>query len=281
MPIKAKGIVRAVTSGDCLTIARTGKDAFEEQCYLAYVQAPRVGNYQRSEEPFAFEAREFVRSKLIGQKIDFTIEYMIKERRFVTIKWEDSSINLMLAEKSLAKANERKSNNDTYAAIAAASETASAAKSGVWNTDEKHLAKHNRTVTYHGEQDYKPEKILASQPKEPQPAILEHVFGTNFVSLYLSKASVNIKMQMVHLYTPKETEQEVVDAGKSFVAKMLLHREVSVKLTRVDDYGNLVGRIFFPKGDIGTEILNRGLAKLSTPRDTNFDAEYFAQLKKA
>jgi staphylococcal nuclease domain-containing protein 1 len=69
-------MVRAVQSGDCLTLAKTaGKDPFEEQCYLAFVSAPRCGNNNRSEEPFAFDAREFVREKIIGRKVDFTIEY--------------------------------------------------------------------------------------------------------------------------------------------------------------------------------------------------------------
>lgn len=86
---------------------------------------------------------------------------------------------------------------------------------------------------------------------------------------------------MVHLYTPKDAPAEVSEQGKAFVAKMLLHRDITVKLTRLDDHDNLVGRIYFPKGDIASEILNRGLAKLSTPRDANFDAEYFAQLKQA
>ena len=80
----------------------------------------------------------------------------------MTIKWEDSSINLQLVQKSLAKANERKSNNEVYAEIAAASEKASTNKGGVWSTDEKHQQKHTRQVTYFGEPDYNPSKILAA-----------------------------------------------------------------------------------------------------------------------
>lgn len=62
---------------------------------------------------------------------------------------------------------------------------------------------------------------------------------------------------------------------------MLLHRTVGVKLARVDERGDLVGRIFYQQGDIAAEILKNGLAKLSTPKDTNFDSEYFKELKQA
>ena len=62
---------------------------------------------------------------------------------------------------------------------------------------------------------------------------------------------------------------------------MLLHRTVGVKLQRVDDRNELQGRILFPQGDIASEILKNGLAKLSTPKDMNFDAQYFKELKTA
>ena len=63
---------------------------------------------------------------------------------------------------------------------------------------------------------------------------------------------------------------------------MLHHRTVGVKLTRVDDQnGNLIGRVHFPQGDIAAEILKRGLAKLSTPKDSDFDADYYRELKQA
>lgn len=62
---------------------------------------------------------------------------------------------------------------------------------------------------------------------------------------------------------------------------MLMHRTVGVKLARVDERGDLVGRIHFSAGDIAAEILKSGLAKLAMPKDMNFDAEYFKELKQA
>jgi len=50
---------------------------------------------------------------------------------------------------------------------------------------------------------------------------------------------------LLHLYIPKETDKEIVDAGKAFVDKMLLHKTVGVKLARLDERGELVGRIYF------------------------------------
>ena len=60
---------------------------------------------------------------------------------------------------------------------------------------------------------------------------------------------------------------------------MLLHKTVGIKLSNIDQNGTLVGRIHFSAGDIASEILKRGFAKLSTPKDSEFDAEYYRDLK--
>jgi len=65
-------LVKAVNSGDYLTITKAGKDY---NVFLASVAAPKIGSASRSEEPFGFEAREFLRDKIIGRKCDFHPEY--------------------------------------------------------------------------------------------------------------------------------------------------------------------------------------------------------------
>jgi hypothetical protein len=83
----AQAVVKAVPSGDSLVLhCSKGPDQFDSICYLAFVSAPRVGNPNRKEEPFGFEARELVRTKLIGKKVTFKLEYMANGKRFVSIK---------------------------------------------------------------------------------------------------------------------------------------------------------------------------------------------------
>ena len=153
----------------------------------------------------------------------------------------------------------------------------------MWSTDSKYLAKHLREVTFHGEADYKPAALLAQAQAETRPlaAILEHVFSPTFVTLYVRSLKTVIKLQLVHLFLPQETEQAIRDQGKALVERMLLHRSVGVKLARVDDHGNLIGRVHYAAGDIAAEVLKRGLCKLSTPKDSDFDAAYYRELKGA
>jgi hypothetical protein len=107
------------------------------------------------------------------------------------------------------------------------------------------------------------------------------VFSASFVTLYVYKLQTVIKMNLLHLYTPKDADKDLIEQGKAFVDKMLLHKTVGVKLVRVDEQNNLVGRILFSAGEIAAEILKNGFCKLSTPKDSNFDAAYYKELKNA
>lgn len=96
--------------------------------------------------------------------------------------------------------------------------------------------------------EYSAVKILehANQSSAPLTAILEHVFSASYVTLYLFNLKTVIKMQLVHLYSPNSREEpELAEQGKNFVQKMLLHRTVAVKLSKVDDRNELVGRILY------------------------------------
>ena len=54
-----------------------------------------------------------------------------------------------------------------------------------------------------------------------------------------------------------------------------------MKFSKVDDRNDLVGQIYFKEGDIAQEVLKAGLAKVSMPKDTDFDANYLKDLKNA
>lgn len=175
------------------------------------MSVPRVGNPNRSEEPFAYEARELIREMLIGRKVDYVTEYMAGTKKAVSIKIEDQDIASLLVANSLAKVNERRAFTEEgglHDQLLTIQEEVSKKGKGVWTTDANMLSKNTRQVVYQGESDYRPDRILAEASKEPRPlgAILEHVFGTTTVIAYMMRMKTQIKMNMVHLYTPKETE---------------------------------------------------------------------------
>ncbi len=107
-----KAIVKSVPSGDQICLVPVSKKHQNDDplCYLAYISVPRIGNPNRNEEPFAYEAREAIRDKLIGRKVDYVTEYMAGAKKAVSIKLEGEDIASLLVSESLAKVNERRGN---------------------------------------------------------------------------------------------------------------------------------------------------------------------------
>lgn len=98
-------LVKAVNSGDYLTLTKAGKDY---NVFLASVAAPKVGNASRSEEPFGFEAREFLRDKIIGRKCDFHPEYNFGGREYGSLLVDGGDMGLGIIKAGLAKVVEKK-----------------------------------------------------------------------------------------------------------------------------------------------------------------------------
>jgi len=98
-------LVKAVNSGDYLTITKGGKDY---NVFLASVSAPKIGSASRSEEPFGFEAREFLRDKIIGRKCDFHPEYNFGGREYGSLIVDSENMGIAIVKAGLAKIVEKK-----------------------------------------------------------------------------------------------------------------------------------------------------------------------------
>lgn len=114
------------------------------------------------------------------------------------------------------------------------------------------------------------------------PAIIEYVFSPTLVSVYVKQLNVVMRLQMVHCFLPKEN-QNVAEAGKKLVNKLLLQKDVAVQLfSAVENSDILIGRIHFHAGDIASEVVKAGYAKVQIPKNKDgIDAEYLKQLKVA
>lgn len=51
------------------------EEAEEKRLYLASIRCPRTATRNRPDEPWAFDAKEFVRKRLIGKKVTVVVEY--------------------------------------------------------------------------------------------------------------------------------------------------------------------------------------------------------------
>ena len=76
-----------VVSGDCLVVADDsipfGSPMAERRVCLSSIRSPKMGNPRREEKPapYAREAREFLRQRLIGKQVYILCVFLVKLSR--------------------------------------------------------------------------------------------------------------------------------------------------------------------------------------------------------
>uniref|UniRef100_A0A0D9W4H2 Ribonuclease n=1 Tax=Leersia perrieri TaxID=77586 RepID=A0A0D9W4H2_9ORYZ len=107
----ASGRVKAVPSGDTVEIMKITMVEMPPEVKsltLSCIIAPRLARQDGTDEPFAWESREFVRRLLIGQEVTFQEEYTIPSgRKFGTVYFGEKNVACMLVAAGLAKVKEQ------------------------------------------------------------------------------------------------------------------------------------------------------------------------------
>ena len=294
---KSSGFVRGVFSGDCVELGPSLAPslAARQRFYLAYLQAPHMGSNQREEEPFAFEAREFLRKRLITQKVSYKFEYEHNNRPFVTLYHNAENINQLLLAQGLARLMSKRKEfaastyNDPYTLAAADAENKGL---GVYASGEARLAG-QRKVTYSLDESFDAAGFVKAAIKAGKPAgaIIEHVFPNGSAyQLYVPFFKVQVKVNLAYIFPPlaKKNEEAIALKACAFSYARLLHRTVGLKVEGLDRNGSVVGRLLHPAGDIAEELLKQGFAKVVAPQKSEdkedltpkFDQDYFAKLKQ-
>jgi staphylococcal nuclease domain-containing protein 1 len=166
-PKVIKGIVKQIQSADFITIWKTTKGASSDhQVFLAGLQAPKLGTNTWEEEPYAFEAWEFLRKKAIGQKCEFHIEYKVNDRECGTLFIGEENVNLTLAWTGFVKVMEKKNPNQAsskwHEELEKAVEEFKWKNQGVYGDEAGHKWK----LTFSNEEGFDPKTVIQKQNKK-------------------------------------------------------------------------------------------------------------------
>ena len=188
-----------------MTLTKGGKDY---GVFLASVSAPKIGSSNRVEEPFGFEAREFLRERYIGKKCEFHPEYNYGGRDFGTLLVNGEDAGLQIVTAGFAKVVEKRGalpSSSHYDELVAAQTEAKNKKTNVHSAgDQKFLDKHTRSVTYFSDSSYNPSKLLEESKSidKPLEAIVEYVFNSSYISVYIHRFQTLAKISLSFLFTP-------------------------------------------------------------------------------
>lgn len=272
------GVVKQINSGDSLVIRShaTGKN-LEKQIMLSQISSARLGrNIKPSspdstiepDQPYAFEAREFLRKKLVGKEVVFVKEATTTSGtdRGVLYLGKDittgENINDAIISAGLVEVRRLNKPSEEESRLVALEEQAKSSCLGKWSKDSD--SDHVRNVKYTLEN---PRSFVDSLKQKPVDAIIEYVRdGSTFRALLLpSMNNVTIQLSGVKCPTIKiDGENEpFAEEAKIFVENRLLQRDVQIILEGVANQSNgiLLGTVLHPNGNISEFLLREGLAR--------------------
>jgi len=276
------GVVKQVMSGDSVIIrsVSSGKN-LEKQLMLSNISAARLGrrinpsspdSTIESDQPFAFEAREFLRKKLVGQEVVFVKEATTNSNidRGTLYLGKDvatgENINEALVAAGLVEVRRLNKPNEDEARLVALEETAKSQGLGKW-VKETDASEHVRDVKYTIENST---NFVDSFHQKPVDAIIEYVRDGSTLRALLLPSFHNVTVQLSGVKCPGfkregdvETPEPFAEEAKFFVEARLLQRDVQIVLEGVANQSNgiLLGTVLHPKGNISEFLLREGLAR--------------------
>ena len=288
----SKGFVKGVLSGDTIIISGAlSKDYSlpeEFNLTLTGVFAPKIGNSSKlEEEPFSFESREFLRKLIIGKVVIYKVDYTHNERKFGHIKYENKLINAEVLRNGFAKigflpkAQENLYKSEMWTSLKEAEKEGINNKRGIYQEkgekeDEKEESnKHVRQLGNLTDMEEAQKKIKEIIEKGDEiDAIVEHVFNTAMVSVYIPSLSCFAKVNLRFVQIPSNTKDpELFKIGKAKSERLCLNHDVKLKIFDIDEGINLIGDIhlLIEKKDqnLAQYLLKTGFCKSFTGGNKN------------
>ncbi|XP_037045449.1 staphylococcal nuclease domain-containing protein 1 [Bradysia coprophila] len=276
-----RGVVKQVLSGDSVIIRGQPKGGPppEKQINFTNVIAPKLArrpnnaNDDSRDEPWAWEAREFLRAKLIGEEVYFSCERPPNSTRDYGTLYigsdPNTSVNvteLMVSEGLLSVRREGVRITEELQKLITLEDAARAAGKGKWGTSPTY--EHVRNIKWTQEN---PRNFVDQANGKPIRAIIEHVRDGSTVRAFLLPDFQYITLMISGIRCPgfkldadgkpdPKVQVKYAEEARYFVESRLLQREVEIVLESVNN-ASFVGTILFPKGNIAEALLREGFAK--------------------
>ncbi|GLI65134.1 hypothetical protein VaNZ11_008590 [Volvox africanus] len=217
-----RGVVKEVVSGDTLVIAGTTKGpgpAPEKRITLASLIAPKLGKRDGSskDEPFAWDSREFLRKKCIGQPCVFRVDYVVEaigNREFGSVFLnQQDNVAIAVVANGWAKIRVGKEQSPYLEELTRAQEAAQSAGLGLWSKDPQRTARAVRETV--GQEDDAANALLSRVGKGGMvDAVVEAVLGGSSMRItLLPTGSVSLVVNLAGVQCPSMGRKAVAEAA--------------------------------------------------------------------
>lgn len=279
-PQISRAIVKQVLSGDTIVVRGVPKGGPPPERTLSFslVTAPKLAkrvpnqNNDSQDEPYAWEAREFLRKKLIGQVVQFVVDKPpTSTREYATVYLgnepnRENIVELMVKEGLVhVRADNVRSPSPELARLVELEEAAKTANKGRFSLGNPQ--DHVRNIKWSVDNMM---NFVDKCGGKPIQAVVEHVRDGSTVRAFLLPDFIYITLMMSGIRCPSHkldsdgkpdpsVKVEFAEEAKYFTEIRLLQQDVEIVLETINN-NNFVGSIHHPKGNIAEELLKAGLA---------------------
>uniref|UniRef100_A0A6Q2YK55 Staphylococcal nuclease domain-containing protein n=1 Tax=Esox lucius TaxID=8010 RepID=A0A6Q2YK55_ESOLU len=283
--VNADAIVVKLNSGEYKTI------------HLSSIRPPRIEGEEKNKDkdkrfrplydiPYMFEAREFMRKKLIGKKVNVTVDYIraattasetssvpaFAERTCATVSIGGINIAEALVSKGLATVIRYRQDDDQrsshYDELLAAE--ARAIKNGKGLHSKKEVPIH-RVADISGETQKAKQFLPFLQRAGRSEAVVEYVFSGSRLKLYMPKETCLITFLLAGIECPRgsrnipgntQVAEPFSDEAMAFTKELVLQREVEVEVESMDKAGNFIGWLHIEGVNLSVALVENALSKV-------------------
>ncbi|KZV57932.1 nuclease domain-containing protein 1-like [Dorcoceras hygrometricum] len=313
------GKVIEVASGDCIIVADDslpfGDPSAERRVNLSSIRGPKMGNPRKDQkpDPYARDAKEFLRTRLIGRQVHVSMEYSRKvsladgttassgatDTRvmdfgsvFLPSKDDAASgtssqqagtniAELLVARgfATVVRHRDFEERSNHYDALLSAESRAISGKKGMHSAKEPPVRHVTDLLTASAK---KAKDFLPSlQRSGRMTAIVEYVLSGHRFKIDIPKATCSIAFSLSGVRCPGRGEPYSEEAI-SFMRRRIMQRDVEIEVETVDKTGTFLGTLWESRTNMSIPLLEAGLAKLqSFGIDRIQDAHLLAQAEES
>ncbi|KAF7729367.1 hypothetical protein EC973_004624 [Apophysomyces ossiformis] len=224
---------------------------------------------------YQFEAREFLRKKLIGKQVHVVVDYHkpaqdgFEAKDCATVKLGNVNIAEQLVERGLANVIRHRKDDDNrsqcYDQLLLAESKAQEAQKGIYSTKEQPIVR----IVDASENAAKSRQFLSFLKRSGKlNAVVDHVANGSRLFVWVPKENCRLTFVLAGIRAPRvgrspsEKSEPFGAEALAYVTEKCLQRDVEIEIDNVDKTGSFIGNLFIQGENLAVSLLQRGFASV-------------------
>eukprot|EP01132_Coremiostelium_polycephalum_P009023 gene9023-11053_t len=247
----------------------------------------------RFERWCAYEAKEWLRKRLIGQTVTAKLDYVrpnieannLPEKPFYSVYLGKGNVALGLVEAGWARLTEHKGADNRsidYEALVIAENKAKKKNLGVHsNKDKAPKLNINDVSTDDKNLKSKATGLLPHIRGSQLSAVVDYVLSASRIKVYIERESCLINLILSGIRVPRQNENEQLsNQALAFSREQLHQHDVTIQVEDIDKLGNFIGHLTINSKSFALSLIEMGYASVYDPMQRLVNYKQFVEAEE-